>query len=174
MSDVQAAPTTPGTGPAATTIIAAVIVIFFGAVWSLLAAILMVVLAGALVRGGERFETLGQSIALIFAPLLFVLLLILLLMGLLTIWMGWRLLKRGNGARWTAIVVFGLFGLSALGGNGGSARFTGEGRLGSALFLALVPVLLLLPPSIQDFRTAKERRQARRMMPPAPGAPAPP
>jgi hypothetical protein len=88
--------------------------------------------------------------------------------------MGWRLLKRGNGARWTAIVVFGLLALSALGGNGGSAGFTGEGRLGSALFLALVPVLLLLPPSIQDFRAAKERRQARRMMPPAPGAPAPP
>jgi hypothetical protein len=175
MSEVQTPPAPRGTGPAPTTILAGAIVIFFGAIWAVVIAFVAVLLMTALFGGHSNVQTFGQSIALVFAPLLLVVLFFFLVMGLLMVFMGQRILKRGNGARWTAIILFAIFVLSSLGGSRSGAQNTAGGRIGAAIFFGLVPVLLLLPPTISDFRAARERRQAAHMMPPpAAGAPPPP
>jgi hypothetical protein len=176
MTEIQTSSAPTGTGPSAPTVIAAVIVFFFGAIWTLVAIGLIVLLSTALFAGHSHWDTFGASIALVFAPLLLLLLLVFAVVGTLFLWMGVRILRRGNGARWTAIIVFGFFALSSLGGSSASrASYTASGRIGGAIFFALVPVLLLLPPTIADFRAAKARRQTAHMMPPpAAGAPPPP
>ncbi len=109
--------------------------------------------------------------------------------GALVIFMGVRILKRGNAARWTAIIVFGLSALSSLGSTSRSFQTTGGNRFGGFFVGATVVVLLLLPSTARDFQQARERRMASRtvvppapprvpppppMPPPAPPMPAPP
>src|SRR5258708_14186427 len=172
MSQIQGiAPGPPGR--AGTTMIAGIIVIVLGVVLALFGglALLLTAVFADRTNGG----TFGHAFAEIFLPLLFILVVVVLILGALVIFMGVRILKRGNAARWTAIIVFGLSALSSLGSTSRGFQTTGGNRFGGFFLSALVVVLLLLPSTAQDFREARKRRVASRTVPPAPPlAPPPP
>ena len=159
MTETQAVETS-GTRPAPSTIIAAGIVIFIGGLFVLVVAGLMVYLTVQLLGGhGDSFS---QSIGTLFLPFFLLILLFILLLAGCVVLMGWLILKRRNGARWTAIVLFGLFAVSALGQSTTGSQSAPANRAIEALLMLLVPILLLIPPTARGF----PRRQG-----PAPGSP---
>lgn len=174
MSQAQTTDTTPdSTGPAPTTIVAGVVVLIFGGIFALTAAGLTVYVVIAMVNGRST-DTFAGSIGELFLPFFVFILLLVLVFGIGIVGMGWMVMKRRNGARWSAIVLFALFTLSALGSSTSGKATSPAGQIGGAIFLGLVPVMLLLPATSADFRAARDRRRATRFAPPPPPMPPPP
>src|SRR5258708_4637694 len=100
MSQMQGTAQAP-TGPATTTMIAGIIVIVLGVVVALFGGLILLV--SAVFADRTNGGTFGHGFAAIFLPLLFMLVVVVVIFGALVVFMGVRILKRGNAARWVAI-----------------------------------------------------------------------